>query len=291
MRSNLFFAVLGIIAGSSFASGQTFKTNAPASTIGTATYWGDAWRGWDFYEDPEPPEHIAPAKLATPPIAPTKRESATPQKPVELVKFELLQKQLENYRKIAYINPSERNVRSYMELEVKVVAQASYFADVAQRLAWATPDLDQTTIGRPVNGAALEVFEHLQSRSRAQSIGEIGKDHVLFFFFRGDCPYCHAFAPILEAFQARFGIQIVPISVDGGTLPSFRNPRRDNGISTTLNVTQVPATFLAQPFTGKIHPVGFGVLTESQLLERITTITTPTSEAMVPATIKRIAIQ
>jgi len=31
---------------------------------------------------------------------------------------------------------------------------------------------------------------------------------VLIFFFRGDCPYCHAFAPTLEAFQARHGIRI-----------------------------------------------------------------------------------
>ena len=66
--------------------------------------------------------------------------------------------------------------------------------------------------------------------------------------------------PTLEAFQARHGIQIVPISVDGGGLPNFPQYRRDNGISRTLQVTQVPAVFLAEPFTGKITPIGFGVL-------------------------------
>jgi hypothetical protein len=30
---------------------------------------------------------------------------------------------------------------------------------------------------------------------RSRSIAELGKDHVLFFFYRSDCPYCHAFAP------------------------------------------------------------------------------------------------
>jgi conjugal transfer pilus assembly protein TraF len=97
----------------------------------------------------------------------------------------------------------------------------------------------------------------------------LGRDHVLFFFFRSDCPYCHAFAPTLEAFQARHGIQVVAISVDGGPMPGFPDARRDNGIATTLKVTQVPAVFLAQPFTGKITPIGFGVLSEAQLLERI----------------------
>jgi conjugal transfer pilus assembly protein TraF len=171
-----------------------------------------------------------------------------------------------------------------------LVAKASRFADVTQRVAWASPELDPTLQGRPVNAKAIEVFEREQTETRSLSVAELGKDHVLFFFFRSDCPYCHAFAPTLEAFQARYGIQVVPVSVDGGGLPGFPHPRRDNGIVRTLNVTQVPAVFLAQPFTGKITPIGFGVLSESQLLERIAIVSTPASEALVPSTTKRISL-
>lgn len=178
-----------------------------------------------------------------------------------------------------------------MELEAKVVSQASYFADVAQRVAWATPELDPTLQGRPVNAKALEVFEQEQLSSRSRSMAELGKDHVLFFFFRSDCPYCHAFAPTLAAFQARHGINVVGISVDGGPMPGFPNARTDNGIARTLNVTQVPAVFLAQPYTGKITPIGFGVLSESQLLERIATASTRSSELSVPTTNKRVVLQ
>ena len=49
----------------------------------------------------------------------------------------------------------------------------------------------------------------------------------------------------------------------------FADARRDNGISRTLQVSQVPAVYLAQPFTGVITPIGFGVLSEAQLVERI----------------------
>jgi conjugal transfer pilus assembly protein TraF len=77
--------------------------------------------------------------------------------------------------------------------------------------------------GRPVNARAIEVFDREQAQSRNQSLASLSRTHVLFFFFRSDCPYCHAFAPTLEAFQARHGIQIVPISVDGGGLPTFRS--------------------------------------------------------------------
>jgi conjugal transfer pilus assembly protein TraF len=113
---------------------------------------------------------------------------------------------------------------------------------------------------------------------------------VLFFFFRGDCPYCHAFAPTVEAFQVRHGIQVVAVSIDGGPMPGFPDARRDNGIATTLKVSQVPAVYLAQPFTGRITPIGFGVLSEAQLLERISAVTAPGYDAMVPSASRQVAI-
>ena len=73
-------------------------------------------------------------------------------------------------------------------------------------------------------------------------------------------------------------------------MPGFPNARPDNGIATTLKVTQVPAVFLAQPFTGKITPIGFGVLSESQLLERIAVVSGPQAQAMLPGTTKRLAL-
>lgn len=269
-----------------FAATATAQIPAPQA-VGRApasSYWADSQRGWHFYEDTEP----EPVEPPLPKAAPVKTE---PQKPSEIAQFERLQKTLEEYRNVAIINPSEANVRRYMELEARIVNQASRFADVAQRVAWATPELDPTLHGRPVNAKALEVFEQGQLEARSRSVAALAKDHVLFFFFRSDCPYCHAFAPTLEAFQARHGITVVPISVDGGGIPGFPNPRRDNGIARTLNVTQVPAVFLAQPFTGKISPIGFGVLSESQLLERITVVSNPSSEFMVPSTAKQIELQ
>ena len=240
-------------------------------------YWSDAWRGWHFYEDPEPepPDRPAPTTKVAP-ASPRPTAAKTP----EIVEFERLQKSLEETRNIAIMRPTEANVRRYMELEAKVVARASTFADVAQRIAWATPELDPTLQGRPVNAKALEVFDQLQMSRRSESLGTLGRDHVLLFFFRSDCPYCHSFAPTLEAFQARHGIPVVAISVDGGPMPGFPDARRDNGIATTLKVGQVPAVYLAQPFTGKITPIGFGVLSEAQLVERIAIVAAaPTASA------------
>jgi conjugal transfer pilus assembly protein TraF len=254
-------------------------------------FWGDAWRGWHFYEDPAPeaePPRSVPPKPARPPAA--ARDSRRDPRPPELVELERLRKRVEDLRGIAVMRPTEANVRRYMELEAKVVARASTFADVAQRVAWTTPELDPSLQGRPVNAKALEVFEAQQMGDRSRSIAELGRDHVLLFFFRGDCPYCHAFAPTLEAFQGRHGIRVEAVSLDGGALPGFASARRDNGAATALRVAQVPAVYLAQPFTGRIVPIGFGVLSESQLLERISAAAAPAFEAMVPSAVRQLGM-
>jgi len=249
-------------------------------------YWSDTWRGWHFYEEPEPESERAP-----PPARPARSSSKPfPNRPAELIEFDRLQKALEETRHIAVMRPTEANVRRYMELEAQVVARASTFADMAQRIAWASPDLDPTLQGRPVNAKALEVFDQLQMAQRSESIGALGRDHVLLFFFRGDCPYCHAFAPTLQAFQARHGIRVVAVSVDGGSMPGFADARRDNGISRTLQVSQVPAVYLAQPFTGVITPIGFGVLSEAQLLERIAIVGAAPKIAAAPFTGKQAGL-
>ncbi|MCL1960638.1 MAG: conjugal transfer protein TraF [Desulfovibrionaceae bacterium] len=252
-----------------------------------APYWSDAWRGWHFYEDPLPEDQEAP-----PPASPSS-QPPSPQAPTrapELIEFERLQKTLEEYRNIAIMRPTESNVRRYMELEALVVNQASFFADMAKRVAWATPELDPTLQGRPVNAKALEVFDETERAERSRTVAELGNDHVLFFFYRSDCPYCHAFAPTLQAFQEQHGIQVVAISIDGGPMPGFPDARRDNGIANTLQVSQVPAVFLAQPFTGQITPIGFGVLSESQLLERIAIVSSPEGQAMLPGATRQIAL-
>jgi conjugal transfer pilus assembly protein TraF len=286
-KLNLLLCAAWLLPFVSFAQEQ-LQGASIRQHVAAPNYWSDSWRGWHFYEDPEPDDAATVPRNSATTVAPP---PTIPARPSELDQFDRLKKTLEETRNIAIINPSEANVRRYMELEAKVVAQASYFADVAQRVAWATPELDPTLRGRPVNEKAIEVFDREQQKSRSNSIAELGKDHVLFFFFRSDCPYCHAFAPTMEAFQARYSIQVVAISVDGGPMPGFPNAKTDNGIAHTLNVTQVPAVFLAQPYTGTITPIGFGVLSESQLLERISIVSSTASQAMVPGIDRHVELR
>ena len=65
-------------------------------------------------------------------------------------------------------------------------------------------------------------------------------------------------------------------------MPGFADARRDNGIANALKVSQVPAVYLAQPFSGVITPIGFGVLSEAQLVERISMVTASLDSAATP---------
>lgn len=256
-------------------------------------YWNNRERGWHWYEDPPAevkPEKPSPAEVPTVPEVAKPIDKQEKPKEAELAQFERMQKRLEELQHIAYITPSEENVRRYLTLKTEVVDRASHFADVWQRVVWATPALDPTVTGRPVNAKALEVFRDEERRSRDQNIASLASTHALFFFFRSDCPYCHQFAPLLKQFQAKYGIPIVPISMDGGSLPDFPSPRMDNGISAKLNVERWPALFLLDAGAAKITPLGFGVLAESELIERLYTVTRPDADSMVPSISKAVTI-
>ena len=243
-------------------------------------YWSDRWRGWHFYEDP-PQEEVEPPSRPAPS---TKRlDQQRVPRPPELVEFERLQKTLEDLRNIAIMRPkrSERAPLHGVGDAGRTVPPTSPtsrsgggMGDTRSRSLAAGLPRQRTGVGGLRATAA-----HRPLRLRSQP----GRDHVLFFY-RSDRPYCHAFGPTLQAFEARHTVsRVVAVSVDGGPLPGLPRARPDNGIATALQVTQVPAVFLAQPSSGKIMPIGSGVLSESQLLERISIVSSPQGEAMLPA--------
>jgi conjugal transfer pilus assembly protein TraF len=274
--------------GTTDANAQTALRPPELNAYSSGAPYDQVRQGWHFFDDPEPEVPQEPAEVSKNQIPQPSQQGADR---ADLRRFDAMQKQLEDYRKIAVLNPTDQNVRRYMEMETRVYRMAGRFSDVSQRVAWSTPELDMSLQGRPINARAIDVFDKVLVKQRHDSIVALAKTHVLFFFFRSDCPYCHAFSPTLRAFEGRSGIKVVPVSLDGGGLPVYPEPRRDNGIATTLQVTQVPALYLAEPSTGKITPIGFGILSESQLLERIATVSAPGAEGTLPSATKRVRLQ
>ena len=140
------------------------------------SYWRDRERGWFWYDDPLPERSEVPKPRSK--ALPTISAPAAPKKPSELVEFEALQKRVEDLRNIAIINPSEQNIRNYLNIQNFVIEKASTFADVAQRVIWATPELDPTVTGRPVNAKALEVFDREQAGARTNTVAQLSQTYI-----------------------------------------------------------------------------------------------------------------
>jgi len=181
-------------------------------------------------------------------------------------------KKLEQKLHAAIIEPTRENIMSYILAQKMVMDQSQRFSESWKRVVMTTPSLDETLV-HPVDQNARQVYYDEQNKDLQTHIKGLAQDYGLFFFFREKCPYCHAFAPIVKRFSQKYGWTVLGISMDGGTLPEFPNAKRDNGISRRLQIAHVPALIALHPTTGKLIPLAYGMVSESEIEERIHLLT------------------
>lgn len=221
-------------------------------------YWRESRDGWWWYKDP---------------AEPSKRTKQTVLELLSSIKtMDKLKTVVERLKNEAIMSPTEENLSNYMYAQQFIMDKSSMFADVWQRVIWKTPDLDYS-LRRPVNSTALNVYADNRSSSEQQYVAKLSDEGAgLFFFFSSTCPYCQAMAPTLKQFQMRYGMDVLPISLDGAGLPEYPNFRVNDGQAEKLGVETVPALYLVSPEDKKIYPIGFGVMSVTDIVERINVI-------------------
>jgi len=189
-------------------------------------------------------------------------------------KLAQIKQTLEEKKAKAVIYPTEANIKDYMTYQQTVLNKSSTFADQWRRIIWQNPDLDYTQ-KRPVSKIGKESWIDQRNNNIAQTIKNINNRYGIFFLFSGNCPHCHRYSPILKSFQEKYGISIMPVSMDGKNLPEWPKFLTNQGQIEKMGIDNgtVPATILFDKKTKKIIPVGFGVLAHSELEERIYTQT------------------
>jgi conjugal transfer pilus assembly protein TraF len=234
-----------------------------------ASIWDNPDRDFRWYPpDPMPLTATPPApNKPVPAPAPLKNRKIS-----EFKKFDEIQKHMAALREVAVLTPTTENVKEYYKFQMQLLDQSSTFADVSRRVIWQNPEIDYSNRNPYNNTAALTyVQEHIKTVRKTST--DLAKTHGLFFFFRSDCPYCHTMAPTIAAFARRSGMQIVAVSTNGGSIRGLSNVVPDNGLSTQLEVTTVPALFLVEKKTKAITPLGTGVLAMEDITERIHVLT------------------
>jgi len=228
------------------------------------TPWQNPERGFNWY----PPDAPPPKK--------DKKAETKPKSIKELTAMEDLRKELARLKDLAIMQPTQANVRDYLEAQTYVMDKSSVFADTARRVVWATPSVDYNNRS-PVATFAQINKKDMRRESQQQTLAELSHEYGLMFFFRSDCTYCHQQAPVLRLLERNYGLPVMGVSMDGGSLPQFPDARRDNGISMTVSngqgIQTVPALFLVHRETRQALPVGTGALAIDEIVERIRVLT------------------
>lgn len=185
---------------------------------------------------------------------------------------EQLRQELKRREDLAVMNPSEQHMKDYLELWQLTQDKGSVFADNWRRVVWQNPSLDYAQ-RRPVNNSAIKIYDEGRLQNEEQQLRMLAREHGLIFFFRSDCPYCHAMAPTLRMLSDRYGIEVLPVSVDGQGLPDFPQPRDGRAQAAAWGVERVPALFIGSRQTGDRAPIGFGMMALSEIVNRIFVLT------------------
>ena len=106
----------------------------------------------------------------------------------------------------------------------------------------------------------------------------MARDNGILFFYRSDCPYCHAMTPILRQFASQYGLRVMAVSLDNGPMEGYPDALPNNGIAERLGVTTVPAVFVMDTQSKSFKPVGYGVLSQSELENRFLSLSKPVGE-------------
>lgn len=189
--------------------------------------------------------------------------------PTQLLK--LYRQELERKLHLAMLFPSLENMKAYQELQKDFMERSQLFSERWMQSIYLNPHLDFTS-KYPINQIGRHTYIDEENKLKRAKLKALSSSYGFFFFFKGDCPYCHTFAPIVKRFAARYGWTVKAISLDGGKLKEYLKPLLDNGIAARLSITQVPALIAVNPKTQEMLPISYGITSEDEMEIRILTL-------------------
>ena len=184
-----------------------------------------------------------------------------------------MRKALEEARAEAILDPTPEKVTAYLRLQQETLQRAAAFSDAFRRTVWATPELDYT-LRRPVGALAKRVWSD-ERREAATALARLGERYGLIYLGHAGCAGCKVFGPLLRAFATRHGLDVLAVSLTGEALEGWPEAVADNGRAARLGLGDAPspALVLFDAQTQRVLPVGFGVMAEDEMAERIFALT------------------
>lgn len=173
----------------------------------------------------------------------------------------------------AMTEPTLGNMRNYIALQDFWSERATRTSRLFEKTMLYYPEYHYETT-HPSSNLGVKVSDERQSQKEALAIRTIAKTHGLLYFYRGNNPYDAKQSPIIQDFSRRFGLSVLPVSVDGVTDRVFPESRIDHGEAQSLHIRFFPALILVNPKTRKTQPVSFGLLTQDMLARQFLLVAT-----------------
>jgi len=231
-------------------------------------------QGWSFYcQDPESPveeEIVEPEVVAalTPQAAPEAMEPDLPATE-EMMAFRAYIDEIK-YR--AVLDPTEDNVRAYIQAQQAMIDQAGTFTDQWQRIIFSSPELSVLD-DYPMAAAGISVYQDQMREARENTFLQVANEAGIIFIFDDSavCGLCRVQGEVLSQMEAFYGVTILAVSKDGGPNEHFPDAVTDEGRLADLGLQDYPAPTLAlvNPNTGEIAVIGSGLITAEEILERV----------------------
>jgi type-F conjugative transfer system pilin assembly protein TraF len=182
---------------------------------------------------------------------------------------------MEALHKARYTKKVE-DMRVFLSLQDYWLKESSRFKQLFQQTMLAYPQYDYA-VTHPTSNLGAKITDEVREHQKTEVIHRIAKTHGLLFFYRGKSPYDQKQIPIVVDFCRRFGLTLMPISVDGVVFPELQS-RIDKGQADRLGVRYFPALLLVQPQTQHVTPIAYGFTTQDVLMERLVQVVTQFKE-------------
>jgi conjugal transfer pilus assembly protein TraF len=237
---------------------------APAHS---ANFYNKHAERWFWYQDPPVSEDDFEEKKHE------TKETTAPKAPLTLAQkahrqMETFKKQLEDLKVIALVSPTPSNVEAYMRIQKEMVDRSEDFSKTWQQVVLNTAELNPK-VENPTAQYARHIKNDQLTEQKSKTIHGLAQTYGLIYFFKGNCPYCTGFAPIVKMFADKYNWQVMAVSLDGSPSEVFEDSRPDNGIGEALNIKSVPALIAYNAETNDVIPISYAMTSLDQLENNI----------------------
>ncbi|MGI2228090.1 conjugal transfer protein TraF [Shewanella frigidimarina] len=222
-------------------------------------FYEQSQRGWFWHEpapeaiEPESPEEQAPPASSQP----------LPDEKMVDIDVEWLKKNLPQLQANAISNPSTENLGAFYAAQRLMLDYSSQFATKSSEFfrkeaSWLSEDHR-----RPTDSFMLSRFKEDVLKAQKPVIEKVAVQAGVWFFFSSTCPYCVKQLPIVQFLSREYGMNVLYVSLDGGSIPGIPDDKvvidYDGQASREFNVTVTPTTFLVSNDASKFELLSNGV--------------------------------